>query len=477
MATLYLARHAGAEGFSRMVAIKVIRPEIAVDTAFASMLIDEAKICANIRHPNIVYVEELAQEDERFYMAMEYVHGCSLGELMRAVCREGGRVAVELATYIAIEIAKGLHAAHEAKDGSGDPLNIVHRDISPQNILISFDGHVKLIDFGIAKARGRIQQTQTGYLKGKLRYMAPEQARAGEIDRRADLYALGIVFWEMLTGRRLFDADSDLGVLKLVRNPKVVPPSHFVSEVPADLDAAAMQALATDVADRHQDAKALRRALARALPAVASVEPEDLAELVREALPERKKRADEQLQLVRQHVQGPRPGPASEEELSRAPRGSSTDVEVDLASIDGLVNTNASTLPSAPPGDGTYAVTRTSRHRANPGPARWWFAATVLSMAALGVTVALLLNTSTPTPQPSPTEPRPAATAVEEPNTSVATAAQSASTPPDAGSAAVQQPAATPPPNTGRPARPTGSRPRTQPAPSMEREPFIVREY
>ncbi|MCA9602492.1 MAG: serine/threonine protein kinase, partial [Myxococcales bacterium] len=247
---------------------------------FVTMFLDEAKLSARITHPNVVHVEELGQRGTFYYLVMEYVHGCSLSQLVRALRGRGRRLTPELATYVAIQTADGLHAAHETVGDDGELLGVVHRDISPQNVLLSYRGHTKLIDFGVAKARGRTQHTTVSSLKGKLRYMAPEQASSQPVDRRTDVYALGIVLWELLTMRTLFKAENDLKLHDLVKNPVVEPPSKFVEGIPPELDAVVMRALARDPNDRPASAQEFRRMLANALPAALAVESEQLAELL-----------------------------------------------------------------------------------------------------------------------------------------------------------------------------------------------------
>jgi len=285
MATVFVARRRGAEGFRKRVAIKLVHPHLAHDEQFRRMFIDEATLSARIEHPRCVHIEELREDSGVLYLVMEYVRGGSLSQLMAAVTAESRRLAPALAAHIAGATADGLGAAHDARDESGEPLGVVHRDVSPQNILLSRSGHVKLIDFGVAKARGRAQQTSTGTLKGKFRYMAPEQARGLPLDHRADLYALGIVLWEMLTGRRLFDGDNDLRVLDLVRDPRVARPSRLAPEVPDALDRVVLKALAIDPARRFQHAVQMRRALFAAVPQARAVDEHALASVVERFLP------------------------------------------------------------------------------------------------------------------------------------------------------------------------------------------------
>jgi len=286
MATLFLGRRSGASGFSRHVAIKVVHPHLGRDSTFVRMFVDEAKLSARINHPNVVHVEGLGEEDGTHYLVMEYVHGCSLSDMLRALGRLERRLSPDLAVWIAMKVLDGLHAAHELRDEKGEFLNVVHRDVSPQNILIAQSGNVKLIDFGIAKARGRQQQTATGALKGKLRYMAPEQAYGKQLDRRADIYALGIVLWESLTMQRVFKADNDLAMLDEVRNPRIPRPGTYSSDVSHGLDQAVMLALAPDLAERPATALLLRRKLAEACPKAASLDVSHMAEVVQAVLGE-----------------------------------------------------------------------------------------------------------------------------------------------------------------------------------------------
>ena len=277
MGVLYLARRIGPAGFSRPVAIKVIHDHLAANKRFGRMFVDEAKLSARIDDPNVVRVEEFGQADGRYYLVMEYVHGASLAQTI-AVLRKRGRIPIEIAVAIAMQIAGGLHGAHEATDEEGVPLGIVHRDVSPHNVIVSYKGSVRVIDFGIAKARQVGGQTKTGSLRGKLAYMPPEQARSARtVDRRADLYGVGLVLWELLTFRRVFDADTDIAILNQIRNPEIVPPSQLAPSVPKALDDAVMRTLANDPDQRPATGALLQRALAEAVPAALRVLPGDIA--------------------------------------------------------------------------------------------------------------------------------------------------------------------------------------------------------
>lgn len=287
MGVLYLGQRVGAvphQGFSRPVAIKVIHDHLAQNKRFTRMFIDEAKLSARIDDPNVVRVEEFGEADGRYYLVMEYVQGGSLAQVLQVV----KKLSVDHAVAIAMQLCAGLHGAHEATDEDGVPLGIVHRDVSPHNILVSFKGVVRIIDFGIAKARLVGGQTKTGSLRGKLAYMPPEQARSARtVDRRADLYGAGLILWEMLTGRRVFDAQTDIAILNQIRSPVIVPPSSLAPAVPKALDALLMATLDQDPNNRPPDAAELQRRLADAVPSALRVLPRELAgvlEQVRVAL-------------------------------------------------------------------------------------------------------------------------------------------------------------------------------------------------
>ncbi|MEZ4249817.1 MAG: protein kinase, partial [Polyangiales bacterium] len=282
MATLFLGRRTGASGFSKPVAIKVVHPHLADDPSFVEMFVDEALLCARIQHPNVVHVEELREVDGTHLLVMEYVAGCSLGQLLRSLAKLKRRMTPELAVHVAIAVLDGLHAAHELKNEHGQPMEVVHRDVSPDNVLLAWQGHVKLIDFGVAKAMSRRTQTSGSMLKGKIRYMSPEQAFGKNVDRRTDVYALAIVLWECLTMRRLFSGSgADLELLEQVRNPTIEAPSQFVADLPPALDAILLKALAKNPDERFRSAREMRRALADAMPRAAALDGADLAELMR----------------------------------------------------------------------------------------------------------------------------------------------------------------------------------------------------
>ncbi len=404
MATLFLGRRRGAAGFARHVAIKVVHPHLAQDPGFVRMFVDEALLSARIQHPNVVHVEELGEADGTYFLVMEYVHGCALSDLMRALSRIERRMAPELAVWIAMRVLEGLHAAHELSDGEGQLLNVVHRDVSPQNVLISSTGNIKLIDFGIAKARGRQHRTATGSLRGKVRYMAPEQAYGKTLDRRTDVYALGVVLWEMLTMRRMFNADNDLAMLDEVRAPKHDAPSRYAKDVDTALDAVVLHALAPSPNDRPETALALRRELAKAAPRAATLDASHLADVVtavlgeeiesrRRSLPESLTRASDPL-AVETTKQSKRPRVRDEiiSEMTHSAPGSK--YAADDAG-DAFESSPPPPLDSGPPGAGSTRASRPSSRALTPTPIVVGAASRRergVTIAALGVAVAAIVG-------------------------------------------------------------------------------------
>jgi len=261
MAEVLLARAIGLAKFERYVVIKRIRVEHGSDQKAIDMFLDEARLVASLHHRNIVQVLDVGEESGKYFFVMEYVHGRDTRELLRHVKDGKQQLPLEHVLTIVTAAAAGLHYAHEQRGSDRKPLGIVHRDISPGNILVAFDGGVKVVDFGIAKAAARAVDTQAGETKGKLGYMAPEQCKAGALDRRTDVFLLGIVLWELCTVRRLYRADTRFETMALIVDGEVPPPTKFRKDMPAELEAIVMKALAKDPAERYQSADALRLAL------------------------------------------------------------------------------------------------------------------------------------------------------------------------------------------------------------------------
>jgi hypothetical protein len=261
MAEVFKAKAFGVEGFEKILAIKRILPSMAEDADFIEMFIDEAKICGQLNHANICQIFELGRVDDSHFIAMEYVWGKDVLQIQNRFRKLRQAMRPEMAAFIAAKLCEGLDYAHKKKDAGGRPLGIIHRDVSPQNILVSYDGELKIIDFGIAKAASRSSKTQAGVLKGKFGYMSPEQVRGQPLDRRSDVFAIGTILYELLTSDRLFIGESDFDTLEKVRNVDVPPVSTVNKSVPADLEAIITKALARDADHRYQWASEMQDAL------------------------------------------------------------------------------------------------------------------------------------------------------------------------------------------------------------------------
>ena len=269
MAEVFLARSAGAEGIDKLLVLKRVLPTFARSAKFRSMFIDEAKVAMRLNHPNIVQVYAFEQVKDEFLLAMEFVDGLDLGRLISNAKRSNKRIPYGLAAYVVSEVAKGLDYAHNRKDEQGQPLEIVHRDVSPQNVLLAYEGAVKIADFGIARAR--MVSEETGIIKGKFSYMSPEQARGVSVDRRSDVYALGVLLAELLMGRGMYAGQVGLEVLELVRQGSRTLPRSVDASIPEALDAIVRKATELDAEQRYPNARALATALGQWLHAQSEV--------------------------------------------------------------------------------------------------------------------------------------------------------------------------------------------------------------
>jgi len=265
MAEVFRAKRAGVEGFEKIVAVKRILPHLSDNKEFVDMFIDEAKMVAGLTHPNIVQIFDLGKLEKSYYIAMEYVHGRDLRSIQKRAKERGLRIPLDLSVLIVSKVCSALEYAHRKKDDMGRAMKIVHRDISPQNILISFEGDVKLTDFGIAKAATKASTTDRGALRGKLLYMSPEQAWGKPIDRRSDVFSLGIVFYELITEDKPFLGGSEMSILEMVRECRVSPPSASNPRVPETIERVVMKALERDPDARYQDAAEMYKDLERVL--------------------------------------------------------------------------------------------------------------------------------------------------------------------------------------------------------------------
>src|SRR5580658_7037504 len=269
MASVHLGRLIGPVGFARTVAIKRMHPQFAEDPEFVSMFLDEARLAARIRHPNVVSTLDVVALTGELFLVMDYVPGESLARLVRGAILRGERIPPSIVATIMVGVLHGLHAAHEARNDRGEPLEVVHRDVSPQNILVGVDGVSRVLDFGVAKAVGRLQTTRDGQLKGKLAYMAPEQLK-GRTTRLTDVYAASVVRWEALTNKRAFQGENEAQMVDLLLGGCNEPPSKYAEGVPPALDAAAMRGLSVDPGGRFQTAREMACALEDALPPAAA---------------------------------------------------------------------------------------------------------------------------------------------------------------------------------------------------------------
>jgi serine/threonine-protein kinase len=303
MATVHLGRLLGPAGFARTVAIKQLHAQFATDPEFVSMFLDEARLAARIRSPHVVPIVDIVADGGELLLVMDYVQGESLVRILRSVLHGGGLVPLEIAVAVMAGALHGLHAAHEATDEHGQPLGIVHRDVSPQNILVGTDGLARLLDFGVAKAAGRIQTTREGQIKGKIAYMAPEQLRSEALTRKTDIYAAAVVLWETLTCRRLFRADNEGAIVTSILHGAIEPPSHAVPRDAADaialramdaIDAVVLRGLDRDPAKRFETAVEMATALEACVPAAtATAVGEWVRRVSAEALAQRAKQVVE----------------------------------------------------------------------------------------------------------------------------------------------------------------------------------------
>jgi serine/threonine protein kinase len=372
MAEILLGRLLGPSGFERVVVIKRILPNLSQQGEFREMFLDEARIAAAIHHPNVVQVHELGQENDQLFLVMEYLEGESLHGLLRRLVIVGEPLDPALVAYIGAQACAGLHAAHELRDGQGRSVGLVHRDISPQNVFVTYEGAVKILDFGIAKAADRITQTEAGMLKGKFAYMSPEQCLGELPDRRSDLFSLGVVLYEAVTGRRLFHRGSQLKTLRAVVDGAFPPPSELCPSLPQALEDVILTALARSRDERFGSAADMRRALAEATSAIdgPAVPEEALAGLMRRLFPDRIEEKSAMLQRVR-----------SGSSLTAIP-AADIDIDIELPSIVGELVADGA-------GPRTEAATPAAKTRRWVQSRAW---AAVTAILALVTAVALWLS-------------------------------------------------------------------------------------
>jgi serine/threonine-protein kinase len=301
MAMVWAARLKGSRGFQKIVAVKTMLPKLSEDEQFEQMFLDEASLASQIRHPNVCAIHDLGEQEGILYIVMEWIDGVPLNQLMKAAKKEGG-IPSPIAVRIVMQACAGLNAAHELRDDKGKLVGLVHRDVSPQNILVTYDGVAKVVDFGVAKATELGEGvTQAGQIKGKVGYMAPEQVKGDAVDRRSDVFALGIVLYALTTGKHPFRRESEAATMYNICAPRPVPPPRKIKpDYPEQLEHVLLKALAKDPIDRYQTANAFLKALDQALPSDMRSTDEDVAAFVRPLLGEKR---EEQRKLLAQALE------------------------------------------------------------------------------------------------------------------------------------------------------------------------------
>lgn len=387
MAEILLGRAEGRSGFERLAVLKRILPELAHRPAFVAMFLDEARTLARIHHPNVVQVYELGDGDDDLWFAMEYLEGENTGGVMRRLATQDRTLPPWIAAWIVMEACLGLQAAHDLTDASGAPLGLVHRDVSLQNVFVTYQGGVKLLDFGVAYVADKTEATEAGQVKGKHAYMSPEQCLGEPLDRRSDVFAMGVVLYELLTATRLFKRATTALTFRAICDEPIAPPSTLIPSGETAFDAVCARALEKRRSDRYASADALRRDLAEAIRRVAATDatvdradaPARLAELMRGAFEDRIAEKDAMLRRARA---GDRVG-------APVPADADVDVEIPTA-IEKTVLTSASPI----------AATRA------PAPSRRRAAAIAVGVGvAVTAGVVGLLRANDPSPRATASEP------------------------------------------------------------------------
>lgn len=335
MAMVWAARVKGTRGFQKIVAVKTMLSKLSEDAQFEQMFLDEASLASQIRHPNVVEISDLGEQDGVLYLAMEWIDGVPLNQLMKTAKVAGG-VPLPIAVRIVMNACAGLHAAHELRDSKGQLIGLVHRDVSPQNILVTYDGVSKVVDFGVAKATAMGGgATVAGQLKGKVSYMAPEQVRGEAIDRRIDIFAMGIVLYALTTGKHPFRRESEAATMyTIASDDPVIPPRKFLPDYPATLEAVLLKALAKDAKLRYATASELQRALDQSLPIAERAQTdEDIGHFMTKLFGNKREESRKALAdaLANSDKQGPRTRPDNKlESSSQVSTGTLSEVSIAL---------------------------------------------------------------------------------------------------------------------------------------------------
>lgn len=489
---MYLGRLSGAGGFQRFVGIKRLHPHLAREPEFIEMFLEEARLAARIHHPNVVPILEIGTSDQGYYIVMEYVEGDTLANLIARTVQRGDRLPARVAVRILADVLAGLHAAHELADDEGKALGIVHRDVSPQNVLIGIDGSTRLTDFGVARATSKLSTTRTGQLKGKLAYMAPEQARgAKDIDRRADVFAAGVVMWEALEGRRLFKGDGEADTLNKVLYEPIPPLEDTVRSVPVEIEVALDTALDRERMRRFPTAAAFAEALERAaLDAGEVATHKDVAAYLEEVLGEE---IFNQRETVRAWIA--RGDPNRPKSLSMPPAAPTAPTLPRFG--------QRAVSPESTPSSGPSVASAVISNHGLPAPAslprfksvppaprvRWWpwaVAAGALTIAAVGLVRwsgareappdparSVPAGSALSVPFGSPASPPSASSGLIEPPPAVTASDAASVTPPETASAALAHMSPPHAPPASAPSHPASALPPAPPAPDdMSRNPY-----
>ncbi|MDO9022792.1 MAG: serine/threonine-protein kinase [Myxococcales bacterium] len=494
MGSVHLARLPGAGGFQRLYAIKVMHPHLAEETEFVDMLLDEARIAARIHHPNAVPIVDVCHSPRGFYLVMDYIDGVNLSRLLTAMESLPWRERARVALRVIVDALAGLHAAHDLNDDEGTPLGIVHRDVSPQNIMVGADGVGRITDFGIALAASRIVASRPGLIKGKPSYMSPEQVSAVPADRRADVFAMGIVLWEALTQKRLFHAEMEVGALMQVMAAEIKAPSAVAPEVPPALDAVCLKALQRPVGERWQSARELAAALESAAAAEGLLaSSHEVADVMRVAL---KDEFAARRAVIRDHARGSVSAgrgrnPNSPDELATGPTAFvRTPARMSDSRSIPAIEVSSQVRAAPPPAASSPAAAAAAAPRSRPA---WVVPVVGLSAASLALGLGLALGRSPEAPSPNVVRPA-AATPAPTPAPAVIPAPAPVLAPPVAAAlvaapapsvvadASVAPPPALAAPPASRPARrperPSAARPTPAPSPTqpaIEQNPYLRR--
>jgi eukaryotic-like serine/threonine-protein kinase len=446
MATVWAARQKGSRGFQKTVAIKTMLPSLSEDPQFEQMFLDEAALAARIHHPNVAEILDLGEEEDILYIVMEWVDGEALSTITKQAKKNNVTIQHHISLKVISQACLGLHAAHEMKDDDNNPLHLVHRDVSPQNVLVTYDGIVKLVDFGVAKAMGRAGgETTAGQLKGKVPYMSPEQARGGTIDRRTDVFAMGIVLYKMTTGLHPFLGENDLVTMKNIIGRPVPSPRLKNAQFPVELEHVILKCLQKQPDARYQTMLELHQAIERVQVAMGSaVVDDDVGSVVRSLLGDRgqKRRLAlrDAVRALDERASQPtsQPLPVQHEAVSELiPTRMASGVRDDILRVTG--QHSLSQIPPAPPSQGDGTATTSVTHR-KPTSRTGMVAAIGATVVAVAAVVFFLARSKSgadvpPTPAGQTDAARPVETRPAPLPTATATA-EPAATPSDAPTAA-----------------------------------------